>query len=246
MGHRARLRALDRIVVGAGGDVLIDLDTVRFAFGDNVILDQASMSLEPGSLHFLTGRSGAGKTTLLRLVFLDLAPGAGVVRLFGRDAAGLTRRERAAMRRRFGLVLQDCDLVEELSVLENIALPLRLAGVDPTAREGDIRALAEWVRIDPRLDARPAELPSGERRRAAVARAVVGSPDAVIADEPTGDVDAEAADRIFELFLELHRAGRTVLIATHDLALVRKAQGRTRARTLRLEAGRIIRAGAAL
>jgi cell division transport system ATP-binding protein len=225
---------------------VIALEDVRFAYGDRPVLDGASLALEAGSLHFLTGRSGAGKTTLLNLIFMGLAPQAGTVRLFGRDAAGLSRRERAALRRRLGLVMQDCDLIGHMSVLENIALPLRIAGEDPAARAGDIRALAEWVGVEGRLDARPEELSSGERRRAAVARAVVASPEIVIADEPTGDVDPEAAERIFGLFLELHRAGSTVLIATHDLGLIRKAQGRSRARTVRLESGRVIRAGASL
>jgi cell division transport system ATP-binding protein len=225
---------------------VIALEDVSFAYGDRPVLDGASVALEAGSLHFLTGRSGAGKTTLLHLIFMALTPRKGAIRLFGRDPASIGRTERAALRRRLGLVMQECDLIEDMSVLENIALPLRIAGADPAAREDDIRALADWVGLSDRLAARPSELSSGERRRAAVARAVIGAPDIVIADEPTGDVDPEAADRIFALFLELNRAGRTVLIATHDLGLIRKAQGRSRARTMRLEQGRLLRAGAEL
>jgi cell division transport system ATP-binding protein len=225
---------------------VIEFDSARFAYGARPVLSDATLTLEPGSMHFLTGRSGAGKTTLLKLVYLALAPTGGAVRVFGRDTRAMTRREAQTMRRRFGLVLQDCDLLNHLTVFDNIALPLRVAGEALDKRADDVAELARWVGLGARLDAFPPELSTGERQRVAVARAVVGSPDIVIADEPTGDVDEEAAARILELFLELNRVGRTVLLATHDLALVRKAQGRSQARTLRIEGGAVIRAGAAL
>ncbi len=225
---------------------VIEFDAAAFAYGARPVLSGATLTLEPGSMHFLTGRSGAGKTTLLKLVYLSLAPTGGSVRVFGRDTAGLSRREAQLMRRRMGLVLQDCDLIDHLSVFDNIALPLRVAGEPPERRAGDVEELARWVGLGGRLDALPPELSTGERQRVAVARAVIAAPDIVIADEPTGDVDEEAAARILELFLELNRIGRTVLLATHDLALVRKAQGRSQARTLRIEGGTVIRAGASL
>ena len=228
------------------GDGVIAFEAADFSYGAHRVLRAVTLTLEPGSLHFLTGRSGAGKTTLLKLIYLALTPAAGSVAVMGAETATLGAAARAALRRRMGLVLQDCDLLEHLSIRDNIALPLRIAGQDPRAREADILALARWVGLDARLEAHPRELSSGERRRAAVARAVVTAPELVIADEPTGDVDEEAAGRILELFLELNRAGATVLVATHDLSLIRKAQGRAQARTLRLEDGAIIRAGAAL
>lgn len=225
---------------------MIEFAGVSFAYGERSVFDGASFALDAGSLHFLTGRSGAGKTTLLRLAHLALAPDLGAVRLFGEDSSALDRRARARMRRRLGLVTQDCALVEHLTVGENLALPLRIAGERPEDRANDVAEVAEWVGLADRMAARPPELSSGERRRVEVARAVIGAPEAVIADEPTGDVDAEAAERILNLFLELHRSGRTVLVATHDLGLIRRAQGRAKARTLRLEDGRVIRAGAPL
>jgi len=228
------------------GDGVIAFEAADFSYGAHRVLRAVTLTLEPGSLHFLTGRSGAGKTTLLKLIYLALTPAAGSVAVMGAETATLNAAARAALRRRMGLVLQDCDLLEHLSIRDNIALPLRIAGQDPRAREADILALARWVGLDARLEAHPRELSSGERRRAAVARAVVTAPELVIADEPTGDVDEEAAGRILELFLELNRAGATVLVATHDMSLIRKAQGRAQARTLRLEDGAIIRAGAAL
>jgi cell division transport system ATP-binding protein len=225
---------------------VIEFEAARFAYGERTILVDASLTLEAGSMHFLTGRSGAGKTTLLKLIYAALTPDSGAVRVFGADTATLDRRGRARLRRRLGLVLQDCDLLEHMTIADNIALPVLLAGGDPAARAEDIRSLAAWVGLGGVLDAHPPELSSGERQRAAVARALVTAPEILLADEPTGDVDEEAAERILQLFLELNRAGRTVLIATHDLALIRKAQGRSKARTLRIDAGAVIRAGAAL
>lgn len=225
---------------------VIEFEAASFSYAARAVLRDIDLKLEAGSMHFLTGRSGAGKTTLLRLIYGALVPGKGVVRVLGRDMATASRRDVALLRRRLGLVLQDCDLLDHLSVRDNIALPLRVTGALAARAGDDIAALAAWVGLAGRLDARPPELSTGERQRVAVARALIAVPDIVIADEPTGDVDEEAAARILDLFLELNAAGRTVLVATHDLALVRKAQGRAQARTLRLEDGRLIRAGAAL
>lgn len=225
---------------------MIEFDAASFSYETQRVLNGVSLNLEAGSMHFLTGRSGAGKTTLLRLIYGALTPSDGVVRVLGRDMRSASRREIALLRRRLGLVMQDSDLLDHMSVRDNIALPLRVSGVPVERHSRDIDDLAAWVGLSGRLGALPPELSSGERQRVAVARAVIGTPDIVIADEPTGDVDEEAASRILDLLLELNAAGRTVLVATHDLALVRKAQGRSKARTLRLEGGALIRAGAAL
>ncbi|MEM8755281.1 MAG: ATP-binding cassette domain-containing protein [Pseudomonadota bacterium] len=224
---------------------MIELRGVSFDYGGRPVLEGIDLDLPAGSLHFLAGPSGAGKTTLLRLLFFALRPREGAVRVFDEDAATLDRAGVAALRRRMGVVLQDCDLIDHMSVTENIGLPLRVAGKRPEDYADDIRELGAWVGLGGRLDAAPRELSSGERQRVAIARAVVGSPDLVIADEPTGNVDAEAAQRIMSLLLELNRLGKTVLIATHDLDLMRAAQGRA-AHVLRLEKGAIVRSGAPL
>ncbi|WP_340110366.1 cell division ATP-binding protein FtsE [Pikeienuella sp. HZG-20] len=221
---------------------MIEFKAAGFSYGDHDVLRDVTLTLEPGSMHFLTGRSGAGKTTVLRLIYLALRPGAGEVRVFGRDTATIPRREAPAIRRRMGVVLQDCDLIDHITVLENIALPLRIAGRDARPR-AELRELGAWVGLSRRLDARPAELSSGERQRAAIARAVVASPELIIADEPTGNVDADTAERIMSLFIELNRLGKTVLIATHDLNLMRAAQG-VSAHVLKIKDGRIFRSGA--
>jgi cell division transport system ATP-binding protein len=225
---------------------VIEFEGAGFSYDARVVLRPITLRLEAGSMHFLTGRSGAGKTTLLKLIYLALTPTVGRLKVFGADTATLSRAQAAAMRRGMGLVLQDCDLLDHMTLLDNIALPLRVTGQSPTARLDDIVELARWVGLGDRLDAHPRELSSGERQRAAVARAIVTAPPLVIADEPTGDVDEEAAGRILELFLEMNRAGTTVLVATHDMSLIRRAQGRGKARTLRIENGEVIRAGAPL
>lgn len=225
---------------------MIEFDGVSFAYGDRPVLREVDLTLEPGSLHFLTGRSGAGKTTLLKLVYLALRPTEGTLRLFGRDGATIGASARARMRRRLGLVLQERDLLDHLTIAENVALPIRVAGGDPAERAADVAELVGWVGLEERAKARPPELSSGERRRAAIARALIASPELIVADEPTGDLDPETAERVMKLFVDLHRIGKTVLIATHDLALVRRAQGQGSARTLRIVEGRVIRAGANL
>jgi cell division transport system ATP-binding protein len=181
----------------------------------------------------------------MRLLYLTLRPSTGTVRVFGRDSELINRREAAEVRQRMGVVLQDCDLLDHMTVLENIALPLRIAGQKTNSLMQDLRELAAWVGLGHRLDAKPPELSSGERQRAAIARSVVNSPEVVIADEPTGNVDAAAAEWIMQLFVELNKLGKTVLIATHDMNLMRAAAGR-KAYVLRIDKGRIERSGAPL
>lgn len=225
---------------------MIKFEGASFDYGGAPVLAGLDLTLEPGSLHFLTGRSGAGKTTLLKLLYLALTPKTGTVRVFGRDTSALGRGEVAAMRRRMGIVMQDSDLLDHMRVIDNIALPLRVAGADPAEQEADLRELINWVGLGERMEAYPRELSAGETQRAVIARAVVASPDLILADEPTGNIDAEAADRVMRLLGELNALGKTVLIATHDLSLPRAAKATWSARTLKLENGALVQAGASL
>jgi cell division transport system ATP-binding protein len=207
---------------------------LRYGRADEVLRD-LSFDLAAGSFHFLTGASGAGKTSLLRLIHLALKPSRGLISLFGRDVARLKRREMPMMRRKIGVVLQEKRLLEHLNAFDNVALPLRLAGRKPADYIGDVTELLGWVGLGERMDAYPQALSGGEQQRLAIARAVVNRPDILLADEPTGDVDHEMALRILRLFVELNRLGTTVLIASHDDALV-TSSGRA---ILHLEAGRL-------
>ena len=216
-------------------------DTVRltgvgFGYADSpAVLRDVNLSLTPGSFHFLTGPSGAGKSTLLRLLTLSTRATAGEVRLFGLDAAQLSRAEIPLVRRRIGAVFQDFRLLDHLSLFENAALPLRLAGGRARDYAADVEEMLRWVGLGERMDARPPSLSGGEKQRLAIARAVMAKPDLIIADEPTGSVDRAMADRLLKLFQALNRLGATVLIASHDEALA----DRSGARRLHLQDGRL-------
>ncbi|HUJ47315.1 MAG TPA: cell division ATP-binding protein FtsE [Rhizomicrobium sp.] len=208
---------------------------MRYGAGAEVLRD-VTFALEAGSFTFLTGPSGAGKTTLLKLMYLGEAPSRGLITLFGRDLATAKRRDFPELRRRVGVVFQDFRLLDHLSAFDNVALPLRITGRDPRDYRQDVEELLSWVGLGDRLDAKPATLSGGEQQRVAIARAVVARPDLLLADEPTGNVDPDMGQRLIRLFAELNKLGTTVLIATHDRALIASAQ----AREMRLVDGRLV------
>ncbi len=231
---------------GNGGEIsVIELDGVAYSYGGAELFAQLNLSLAAGSFHFLTGPSGAGKTTLLKLCYGELLATAGQVRLFGDDAAALQRDGVAMIRRRIGVVHQDCQFLDHLPVSENIALPLKVAGRENEA-DGNLEDLMTWVGLRAQANQTPPQLSGGERQRAALARAVIMSPDVIIADEPTGNVDWEMSQRLLTLLIELNKMGKTVLIATHDLNLIRTAKNQVSARVLRLRDGKLQLAGAEL
>lgn len=224
---------------------MIELQDVAYSYGGAELFSQLSLTLAAGSFHFLTGPSGAGKTTLLKLCYGELLATAGHVRLFGDDARALDRDGVAAVRRRIGVVHQDCQFLDHLSVSENILLPLTVAGREAEA-VGNLEDLVSWVGLRAQSGQLPPELSGGERQRAALARAVIMSPDVIIADEPTGNVDWEMSQRLLTLLIELNKMGKTVLIATHDLNLIRAAKSQVTTRVLRLKDRRLQQAGAEL
>lgn len=186
------------------------------------VLRDVNLNLTAGSFHFLTGASGAGKSSLLKLIYLANRPSRGLVNLFGRDVTAAPAAELPALRRRIGVVFQEFNLLEHLSALDNVALPLRIAGVKPAAYRRDVIELLAWVGLGHRMHALPPTLSGGEKQRLAIARAVVAKPDLLLADEPTGNVDDDMSLRILRLFEELNKIGTTILIATHDHDLVRR------------------------
>ena len=196
---------------------------LRYGNGPEVLSD-LSFELEPGSMHLLTGPSGAGKTSLLRLLFLALRPTRGLISLFERDVAMLRRGELPSMRRKIGVVFQEFKLLDHLTTFENVALPLRVAGEKAAAYRDNVMELLNWVGLADHAGAYPPVLSGGEKQRAAIARAVIGQPELLLADEPTGNVDPEMSLRLLKLFMDLNRFGTTVVIASHDRALISAAR----------------------
>ncbi len=192
---------------------------MRYGVGPEVLRD-ISFSLEQGSCHFLTGSSGAGKTTLLKLMYLSHRPSRGLVHLFGKDISVTARASLPALRRRIGVVFQDFRLLDHLTAVENVALPLIVSGLKDEKLDQHVRELLTWVGLADRLDAKPSTLSGGQQQRVALARAVINRPRLLLADEPTGNVDNEIAVRLMYLFEELNKMGTTVVIATHNEDLI--------------------------
>ncbi|AKH43793.1 cell division transport system ATP-binding protein [Altererythrobacter atlanticus] len=216
---------------------IVQFDNVGLRYGtDREVLSDVSFTLYPGSFYFLTGASGAGKTSLLRLLYLAQRPSRGIIRMFGTDIITEPRGNLPSFRRRIGVVFQDFRLVQHLSAFDNIALPLRVAGVPENEVERPVADMLDWVGLDHRADARPATLSGGEQQRVAIARAVIARPEILVADEPTGNVDPEMAVKLLRLFEALNRLGTTVVVATHDVHLLKKVPDSL---IMRLDKGRL-------
>jgi cell division transport system ATP-binding protein len=207
---------------------------LRYGLGPEVLRD-LSFRIEPHSFQFLTGPSGAGKSSLLRLLFLSMRPTRGLVTLFGHDIATLGKDALATLRRRIGIVFQDFRLLDHMTTYENVALPLRVLGRAEGSYREEVVELLQWVGLGERMSALPPVLSGGEKQRAAIARAVIARPQLLLADEPTGNVDPNLAQRLLRLFVELNKSGTSVVIATHDIALMDQYD----ARRLVLHEGRL-------
>ncbi len=202
---------------------IIQFDNVGLRYGtDREVLSNISFTLFSGRFYFLTGASGAGKTSLLKMLYLAQRPSRGAIRMFGSDVITLPRQKLPDFRRRLGVVFQDFRLVDHLSAYDNVALPLRVSGVSEADLRGPVNDMLDWVGLSQRAEAHPATLSGGEQQRVAIARAVIARPDLLIADEPTGNVDPEMALKLLGLFEALNRLGTTVVVATHDVHLLRK------------------------
>lgn len=210
---------------------------MRYGSGDEVLRD-IDLTINGGSFHYLVGPSGAGKTSLLRLMSLSEPPSRGRLVLFGREVTTVDRAELGRLRRRIGVVFQDFRLLDHLSAFDNVALPLRIGGADEEQISAYVSQMLGWLGLAERMEARPPQLSMGQRQLVTVARAVVGRPDLLLADEPTSNVEPARVERLMLLFSELHRLGTAVVLATHSRELVR----RWAFPVLHLERGRLIRA----
>lgn len=216
--------------------LIVGFENVAFAYEDEPeTLNDVNFSLREGEFRFLTGPSGAGKTTLLKLIYLAQRPTEGRMTLFGGDVTTAPRDALPALRRRIGVVFQEFRLLDHLTAFENVALPMKVAGVNQNKYREDVRELLNWVGLGHRLEAKPPTLSGGEKQRVALARALVSKPDLILADEPTGNVDPAMGERIMKLFIELNKLGAAVIVATHDHNLV-KTLGKP---ILKLTAGRL-------
>ncbi|GAB5509837.1 MAG: cell division ATP-binding protein FtsE [Hyphomicrobiales bacterium] len=198
---------------------------LRYDGGPEVLSD-LSFEIEQRSFQYLTGPSGAGKTSMLKLMSLAMKPTRGVVSAFGKNTARAGSREIPALRQRIGVVFQDFRLLDHLTTFENVALPLRVQGKSEESYGADVRELLGWVGLGERMYAMPPVLSGGEKQRAAIARAVIGQPDLLLADEPTGNVDPQLGRRLLRLFVELNKLGTSIVIATHDVLLMQQHQAR--------------------
>ena len=205
--------------------------------GGREALSGVDMSMESGEMAFLTGRSGAGKSTMLKLIGLLERPTRGQVIIGGRNTGGIGRRQIPAFRRRIGMVFQDHKLLNDRTVYDNVALPLVIRGMANKDIGKRVRAALDQVGLLHTEKVRPMTLSTGEQQRVGIARAVVCKPDLLIADEPTGNLDPDLSLEIMRLFERFHDVGVTVLIASHDLHLIRQLGHRQ----IELDDGRLTR-----
>lgn len=206
---------------------MLTLENVGLRYdGGPEVLSDLSFQIEQRSFQYLTGPSGAGKTSMLKLMSLAMKPTRGVVSAFGKNTARAGSREIPALRQRIGVVFQDFRLLDHLTTFENVALPLRVQGKSEESYGADVRELLGWVGLGERMYAMPPVLSGGEKQRAAIARAVIGQPDLLLADEPTGNVDPQLGRRLLRLFVELNKLGTSIVIATHDVLLMQQHQAR--------------------
>jgi cell division transport system ATP-binding protein len=197
----------------------------RYPEGREALID-LTFKVDAGEMLFVTGHSGAGKTTLLKLITLIERASRGAIEVHGRNLAKLKHRDVPRLRRDIGMVFQDHRLLMDRSVADNVALPLVIGGIPREERTKRVLSALEKVGLAGRGRDAPAGLSTGEQQRVGIARAIVGRPALIIADEPTGNLDPQLSEEIMQLFVELRQTGITILIASHDLPLLKRMKQR--------------------
>ena len=202
-------------------DTIIGMQNVGIRYGQGAeVLSDINLTLPRGSFHFLTGKSGAGKTSLLSMMYLSQKASRGIVKIFGRNVTYTDRDSLALLRRRIGVVFQDFRLLDHMTAFDNVALPLRVCGMDEREVRKRVTELLQWVELDKKIKELTSTLSGGEKQRVAIARAVINRPEILLADEPTGNVDSDIATKLMKLFIELNKLGTTVVIATHSEKII--------------------------
>jgi len=215
---------------------MIKFENVTKKFGNVVALDNVSFKVEPGEFVFLIGPSGAGKTTILKLILREFLPTEGMVEIAGMDLTRLPKAKIPHLRRMVGTVFQDLKLLPDRTVFENVALALKILGKKEEEISEEIKEILDLVGLSERADFFPAQLAGGELQRVCIARAVIGKPEIIIADEPTGNLDIGTAKQIVNLLKKINEMGKTVIMATHNFEIVNSFPQRV----IELDKGKLI------
>ena len=222
----------------ATSENLVEISDLHFSYGDRLVLKGINLKIQRGKVVAILGVSGSGKTTLLRLLGGQLKPQRGCVKVAGQIVHELDEDGLYGLRRDMGMMFQMGGLYSDMSVFDNVAFPLRVRGLPPVEMKANAFKLLQQVGLDGKRLRFPRELAGGEQQRVAVARALITNPKIILADEPTGNLDAQVALEVLKLLLDANRRGATILLATHNPNLVASIRNK---RLLELEAGRLVR-----
>lgn len=215
---------------------MIKFDKVTKKFGEIVALEGASFEIKPGEFVFITGPSGAGKTTIVKLILREYLPTTGEIKVGEHDLTEMKKKDIPKLRRNIGVVFQDFKLLTDRTVWENVALALRVLGKEEEEINKEIPKILKLVSLEERANLFPSQLAGGELQRAGLARAVVGQPDIIIADEPTGNLDLATAWQIIRLLQKVNKMGKTVIMATHNFEIVNSMKERV----IELDKGKLV------
>ncbi len=217
-------------------DTLVSFDNIGLRYGSaKETLRDISLDIKKGDFMFVIGNSGAGKTSFLNLIHASLNPSRGFLNIFGKDINTMTHTDLANVRRRIGFVFQDFRLIDELSVFDNIALPLKILGLTEKEINFRVDTMLDWTEMSDHKNAYPKNLSGGQQQKVAVARSVINNPDIILADEPTGSIDTKMTDKIIAMFEELNKSGVSIVFSTHNEYIIKN----TKHKILLVENGKI-------
>lgn len=200
---------------------IVSFENIGLRYGDNPeILKNINLTINKGDFLFLVGDSGAGKTSLLNLINLSLKPSRGFLNIFNHDISSIKSKEVALLRRRMGVIFQDFQLINHLSIFDNIALPLQIAQVPTKEIKEKVTEILEWINLKQFENSLPLTLSGGQQQRVAIARAIIKNPDIILADEPTGSIDFKMSEKILRMLEQLNKQGVAIVFATHNLELL--------------------------